>query len=175
MKPPVKDGQWSSKCALCRGARKIGFGAFPAGEEPECTWCKAVRLKYGDYFYPIDKSNAHLFKATTGATHMTDNPAHSDHPMRHWDRTCPACNPDADTAMYIRIAELWKVGKMIGGDEDEVRNALLAEVHRLQAWGQQCYAAGVAAERERAAVLVEAYNVYHDDSWEACAAAIRKG
>lgn len=23
----------------------------------------------------------------------TDQPAHTDHPLRHWDRTCPACNP----------------------------------------------------------------------------------
>ena len=34
--------------------------------------------------------------------------------------------------MAIRIAELWQAGKMIGGDEDEVRNALLEEVHRLR-------------------------------------------
>jgi hypothetical protein len=33
----------------------------------------------------------------------------------------------------LRIARLWRAGKMIGGDEDAVRNALLAEVERLHA------------------------------------------
>jgi hypothetical protein len=33
----------------------------------------------------------------------------------------------------IRIAGLWRAGKMIGGDEDGVRDALLAEVERLRA------------------------------------------
>lgn len=32
----------------------------------------------------------------------------------------------------IRYATLWRAGKMIGGDEDEVRNALLGEVERLR-------------------------------------------
>lgn len=32
----------------------------------------------------------------------------------------------------LRTAELWKVGKMIGGDEDAVRDALLDEVRRLR-------------------------------------------
>lgn len=38
---------------------------------------------------------------------------------------------DIDRA--IKVAELWKAGKMIGEDEDEVRDALLAEVkkHRV--------------------------------------------
>lgn len=31
----------------------------------------------------------------------------------------------------MRIAGLWRVGKMIGADEDDVRNALLTEVERL--------------------------------------------
>ena len=33
----------------------------------------------------------------------------------------------------MRYAELWRAGKLIGADEDEVRNALLAEVERLRA------------------------------------------
>jgi hypothetical protein len=37
---------------------------------------------------------------------------------------------DIDRAIYV--AELWEAGKMIGGDEDEVRNALLGEVKRLR-------------------------------------------
>jgi hypothetical protein len=32
----------------------------------------------------------------------------------------------------IRIAGLWRAGKMIGGDQDGVRDALLAEVERLR-------------------------------------------
>jgi hypothetical protein len=32
----------------------------------------------------------------------------------------------------INIARLWRAGKMIGGDEHAVRNALLAEVERLR-------------------------------------------
>lgn len=27
--------------------------------------------------------------------------AHGDHPMRHWDRTCPACNPEAGALTRI--------------------------------------------------------------------------
>lgn len=37
-----------------------------------------------------------------------------------------------ETERAIKIAELWEAGKMIGGDEDEVRNALLHEVRRLR-------------------------------------------
>lgn len=33
----------------------------------------------------------------------------------------------------IKIADLWRAGKMIGGDEDRVRNTLLGEVERLRA------------------------------------------
>jgi hypothetical protein len=32
----------------------------------------------------------------------------------------------------LNTAQLWRDGKMIGGDEDAVRNALLAEVERLR-------------------------------------------
>lgn len=28
----------------------------------------------------------------------TPTPPHTDHPLRHWDRTCPACNPPDDKA-----------------------------------------------------------------------------
>lgn len=54
--------RWSNRCALCNNARKVGIGAFRSGQEPECSWCRAVRLKYGDYFYPITEHNKHLFK-----------------------------------------------------------------------------------------------------------------
>ena len=111
---------------------------------------------------------------------MTDNPAHSDHPMRHWDRTCPSCNPDESTlpALDGETTDLCFGFHALNYRTAHHMHAQTAieDLERfVQAWGQQCYAAGVAAERERAADLVEAYNVYHDDSWEACAAAIRKG
>lgn len=32
----------------------------------------------------------------------------------------------------LRIAGLWRAGKMIGADEDDVRDALLDEIERLQ-------------------------------------------
>lgn len=40
-----------------------------------------------------------------------------------------------ETEHAIRTAELWAAGKMIGGDQDEVRDALLAEVKRLRSTG----------------------------------------
>lgn len=50
--------RFSDRCDLCNNSRKTGFGKF----ELECPWCRAVRLKHGSYFYPIDKTNEHLFK-----------------------------------------------------------------------------------------------------------------
>lgn len=58
----AKDGTlWASRCDLCNNSRRVGFGAFRSGEEPECPWCRGVRLKYGNYWYPITDSNRHLF------------------------------------------------------------------------------------------------------------------
>lgn len=31
--------------------------------------------------------------------------AHNDHPMRHWDRTCPACNPLAQRAEAAKLPD----------------------------------------------------------------------
>lgn len=39
---------------------------------------------------------------------------------------------DYNVEEAIRIAGLWRAGKMIGGDQDGVRDALLAEVERLR-------------------------------------------
>jgi hypothetical protein len=48
----------------------------------------------------------------------------------------PESDDDAPEAIEIefalRIAKLWRAGKMIGGDEDAVRNALLEEIERLR-------------------------------------------
>lgn len=40
---------------------------------------------------------------------------------------------DYDIEEAIRIAGLWRAGKMIGGDEAGVRDVLLAEIERLRA------------------------------------------
>ena len=44
---------------------------------------------------------------------------------------------DINRAIYI--AELWEGGKMIGGDEDDVRNSLLGEVKRLTAQNKELH------------------------------------
>ena len=58
--------RWSNRCDLCDGSRKVGAGAFRSGDEPGCSWCRAVRLEYGDYFYPITEHNKHLFATRPG-------------------------------------------------------------------------------------------------------------
>jgi hypothetical protein len=55
--------RWANACALCGGARRLP-SVFRGEPQPECPWCKAVRMKYGNYWYPITKSNEHLFEAT---------------------------------------------------------------------------------------------------------------
>jgi hypothetical protein len=57
------------------------------------------------------------------------------------DFECPRCGlhtgsawPDVEpysTKDAIFTAQLWRAGKMVGGDADAVRDALLAEVERL--------------------------------------------
>jgi uncharacterized phage protein gp47/JayE len=37
-----------------------------------------------------------------------------------------------NTKDAMHLARLWRVGKMIGGNEDEVRDALLARVEELE-------------------------------------------
>ena len=46
--------EWANDCSLCSGARRLDSG-------DECPYCRAVRYRYGSYFYPIDVSNRHLF------------------------------------------------------------------------------------------------------------------
>lgn len=69
--------RWSNKCSLCNntrespGSRYNGSGrggrwdkhpdAVSDGYALACPWCLAVLRKYGSYWYPIDKSNEHLF------------------------------------------------------------------------------------------------------------------
>ena len=46
--------EWSSICALCSSTRRLALGY-------ECPWCRAVRYRYGSFFYPISDSDRHLF------------------------------------------------------------------------------------------------------------------
>lgn len=53
-----QDGnRWADDCSLCRGTR-----VNQCDRELECSWCRSVRYKYGNYFYPINDSNKHLFE-----------------------------------------------------------------------------------------------------------------
>lgn len=73
------------------------------------------------------------------------HPRIEEYPRDSGDYQCEVCLEsfavrlmDDEPASYsiedaIRIAGLWRAGKMIGGDQDGVRDALLAEVERLRA------------------------------------------
>jgi hypothetical protein len=37
------------------------------------------------------------------AIEQAENPTHTDHPSRHWDRTCPACLAEAETQEPVDI------------------------------------------------------------------------
>jgi hypothetical protein len=45
--------------------------------------------------------------------HLTPEPLHNDHPLRHWDRTCPACIAEEQpveefcTLSYDRYEQVW--------------------------------------------------------------------
>ena len=45
--------------------------------------------------------------ALTRAAEAEESVAHTDHPLRHWDRTCQACNPATDPAPVDREAVAW--------------------------------------------------------------------
>jgi hypothetical protein len=47
--------EWANACSLCNDQRKVG-----PDREFECPWCRGVRMKYGNYWYPVDASNQHL-------------------------------------------------------------------------------------------------------------------
>jgi hypothetical protein len=44
---------------------------------------------------PDEHCDCHKCAAFYAALHAASPQEHSDHPRRHWDRTCPACNPAA--------------------------------------------------------------------------------
>ena len=63
-----------------------------------------------------------------------------------------------DIEQAIRIASLWKADKMIGGDQDQVRNALLDEVLQLRA----AIHSAVSEEREELALFCKLLTVQKD-------------
>lgn len=54
--------RYSSRCDLCKNTRVLEYARFGNDPAPECTWCKSIRLKYGNYWYPITDKNKHLFE-----------------------------------------------------------------------------------------------------------------
>ena len=56
--------EWANACDLCRNTRRVGEGILSPSEQ-ECPWCRAVRLKYGSYWYPVDRTCRHLFVGST--------------------------------------------------------------------------------------------------------------
>jgi hypothetical protein len=49
-------------------------------------------IKQYGYATDID----HAIKTLRQAIEAAENPTHTDHPSRHWDRTCPACAAEAE-------------------------------------------------------------------------------
>jgi hypothetical protein len=119
------NAQWSSKCDLCRGLRVID--SFD-GEPVECTWCKAVRLKWGGYSYPITKSNAHLFAHQQPASdeHLLRQAAEAREVMlRAWQWM-------ADNEKYVFAASesAWKQMALIAPDLRAAEAALAAALRQ---------------------------------------------
>ncbi len=58
-----------------------------------------VRIEYDFHGNPADEENKMIEPAITAlrqAIAEAEKPAHTDHPSRHWDRTCPACVYERD-------------------------------------------------------------------------------
>lgn len=66
----------------------------------------------------------------------------------------------------IRTAQLWSTGKLIGGDEDAVREALLVEVERLQALLERLGIYEVKCARCGAVGLTADFIAEEGDEWE---------
>lgn len=49
--------KWSNRCDLCCGTRVSKGSGFRGLPDLECTWCKAVRMKYGSYWYPVKEKS----------------------------------------------------------------------------------------------------------------------
>jgi hypothetical protein len=81
--PPDKNGvRWANKCDLCSSSRKNIVG-------DECAWCCAVRMKHGNYWYPIDDTNKHLFPPAPKPALLSCNKCCEKAVMP--DLVCPDC------------------------------------------------------------------------------------
>ena len=65
------------------------------GDYASATMYEQHWLAILDAINPAPVVNQQLTTADT-------EPAHSDHPLRHWDRSCLACNPDAPVKEKIK-------------------------------------------------------------------------
>lgn len=52
---------------------------------------------------------------------------HTDHPMRHWDRTCPACNE----GVSMNISEALRLANLLDEDRCAHHKEAAAELRRL--------------------------------------------
>lgn len=82
-------------------------------------------------------TNDAAMEAVEHAMDVMGDPSYHEDPPEH----------PMDLARAIGIANLWRAGKMIGGSEDDVRDALLAEVERLHS-GETEYESWMALLRE---------------------------
>ena len=83
-------------------------------------------------------------------------PAHTDHPSRHWDRTCPACIAESNAAAgsggqaqseALQLAQLWNdLPDDFGPDHISMKGLkmLAREVIRLSAASGRCQPAAPA-------------------------------
>lgn len=91
---------------------------------PSC-WCQAEGAEPHKACCP---RNTERMAKWEGAPVGIAGPAHNGHPMRHWDRTCPACNPDAAAAPGSTDAEraAWLADKIVAhGDYAKEAAAML--------------------------------------------------
>ena len=70
---------------------------------------KNMRSGYGDDYHTGKEWTA--MDALRQAIEQAEKQTHTDHPSRHWDRTCPAC-----------VAEVEKEGKWVGLTDNDLEN-----------------------------------------------------
>jgi len=84
--------------------------------------------------FKVHKEADEIFKSTAMPFYSAPVPAHTDHPMRHWDRTCPACvyESNSESAMQQMVEENQRLGlyespkrEWVGLDHEQLRNTTL--------------------------------------------------
>ena len=64
---------------------------------------------------------------------QAENPTHTDHPLRHWDRTCPACiaelEEDSEPREWVGLTDQ-EICEAVGSPLDEV---YLADFRKVEA------------------------------------------